>query len=311
MQAFLRSGLKQMIEECLLLRTGLSGDCPDRLRQAMRYSLLAPGKRLRPMLVMLACGLCGDSSRTTTIQGLRAFCEKALPAACAVEMVHCYSLIHDDLPAMDNDDLRRGQPTCHRQFDEATAILAADALLTLAFETIAELTPAEVAARCAALLARAAGACGMVGGQADDVAFAAASEQTRAPLRTQSFLEAIHRRKTGAMICVSIELGAVISGAGTEAIDALRHYGQAMGLAFQITDDLLDLEGDEKTVGKRLHKDADAGKLTFPGILGVDNSREEARKQITTAREALAYFPEHPCKTALSQTVSLLWNRVK
>lgn len=311
MHAILCQGLRELINSQLSRRTDLSGGCPSRLREAMRYSILAPGKRLRPLLALLACGLCGSGDDHYTVEQLLAACQKAMPAACAVEMIHCYSLIHDDLPAMDNDDLRRGQPTCHRRFDEATAILAADALLTLAFGTIAEIPSPDISARCAALLAQAAGACGMVGGQADDVAFAAASQAARQPLRTRAFLEAIHRRKTGAMITVSLELGATVAGAGDPALEALRRYGRAMGLAFQITDDLLDLEGDESTVGKRLHKDAEAGKLTFPGILGADASREEARKQIDTARDALAFFPEHPCRTALETTVSSLWNRVK
>lgn len=314
MHALLCSTLREAIDSQLSRRTELSGGCPDRLREAMRYSLLAPGKRLRPVLALLACGLCagGDTAAEPfTAERLLAACLPAMPAACAVEMIHCYSLIHDDLPAMDNDDLRRGQPTCHRRFDEATAILAADALLTLAFETIAEIPSSAVSARCAALLAKAAGARGMVGGQADDVAFAAADPTLRRSMRTRALLEAIHRRKTGAMITVSVQLGAVSAGAGPAAVDALCRYGRAMGMAFQITDDLLDLEGDETTVGKRLHKDTEAGKLTFPSVLGADASREEARKQIDTARDALTFFPEHPCRTALDTTVSSLWNRVK
>ena len=150
---------RAMVDEALASRVRFGDGCPERLAEAVRYSLLAPGKRLRPILVLMAAEACGGR------------CEAAMPAACAVEMVHAYSLIHDDLPAMDDDDLRRGRPTCHRAFDEATAILAGDALLTLAFETLAEeVQPSRIAARCCSVLAKACGACGMVGGQADDMA---------------------------------------------------------------------------------------------------------------------------------------------
>ncbi|MGL4512866.1 MAG: polyprenyl synthetase family protein, partial [Lacipirellulaceae bacterium] len=205
-------------------------------------------------------------------------------AACAVEMVHAYSLIHDDLPAMDDDDLRRGRPTVHRQFDEATAILAGDALLALAFETVLwPPTPVQAAAPAAMELAQAAGPGGLVGGQADDLAGAEG-----APVGLDArlaHLEAIHRRKTGAMITVSLRLGGLCAGAKRPQLDALTGYGGALGLLFQVTDDLLDAGGDEAAVGKRLGKDQQAGKLTYPGLLGVEGARTMAQR---LAAEAIA-----------------------
>ena len=263
---------REQIDAALAAYAALPSDCPVELGEAMRYSLLAPGKRLRPLLVMMACDACGGQS------------DAALPAACAVEMIHAYSLIHDDLPAMDDDDLRRGRPTCHKAFDEATAILAGDALLTLAFQVIAQdVQPAAVAARSCAELARAAGAVGMVGGQADDLRAESLPPDLAA-------LEHIHRRKTGAMFQVSLHLGGLAAEATGEQLSALDIYGQRLGLAFQITDDLLDVAGDEQTVGKRLGKDHDRGKLTFPGLLGVEQSRRRAEQLIGQACEALMSF---------------------
>jgi geranylgeranyl diphosphate synthase, type II len=283
------------IDAALAGRTQLGDGCPARLGEAMRYSLLAPGKRLRPMLVLLAAEACGGRI------------EAALPAACAVEMVHAYSLIHDDLPAMDDDDLRRGRPTCHKAFDEATAILAGDALLTLAFEVLAtEIQPPAVAAACCATLASAAGSCGMVGGQADDVAEGESANGDGGGCRRTACrmangiptttsvpferLTSIHRRKTGAMICVSLRLGSLVAGAKPEQLAALDLYGQRLGLAFQITDDLLDVQSSEAATGKRVGKDAQQGKLTFPGVLGLDQSTQHARQLIAEASEALKPF---------------------
>lgn len=260
-----------LIEDALDQRLGENLACPDRLREAMRYSVFAGGKRLRPILTMLAAEACLGAL------------DAVLPAACAVEMVHTYSLIHDDLPAMDDDDVRRGRPSCHRKFDEATAILAGDALLTLAFETLAELEPALVAVRCTRLLARAAGAAGMVGGQMDDL-LAAHGPQSL------SWLEALHQRKTGALIGVSLRMGAVTAGAPAAQQQAIAAYGDAIGLAFQIADDLLDVEGEAATVGKGVRKDADSGKLTYPGLLGVEASRAKARELAAAARAAVAPF---------------------
>ena len=266
----LASRLCDCIDAALPTYTELSDGCPKRLRDAIAYSLLAPGKRLRPMLTLIAAEAVGGSI------------EDAMPAACAVEMVHAYSLVHDDLPAMDDDDLRRGQPTCHRKFGEAMAILAGDALLTMAFEVLArEIQPPEVAARCCAALAKAAGPAQMVGGQAADVDGPAGDDGIDA-------LQSIHHRKTGAMIQVSLELGALVAGAGVEQRITLQEYGRRLGLAFQITDDLLDVQSNEAATGKRVGKDADRGKLTFPGLLGVQQSADKARQLIDEACQVLA-----------------------
>jgi geranylgeranyl diphosphate synthase type II len=212
----------------------------------------------------------------------------AMGAACALEMVHTYSLIHDDLPAMDNDDLRRGRPTCHRAFDEATAILAGDALLTLAFELVARsVEPDAAALQCVRILAEAAGPSGMVGGQMADLQAEklASSEQDPGSLER---LEAIHRRKTGALLRAPLRMGAVMAGAPQAHVDALDHYGQAVGLAFQIVDDLLDVQGDEAKLGKRVGKDSGLGKWTYPRFLGIDGSRRRAQQLADEAASALA-----------------------
>jgi len=258
------------VDQSLDRYTTFGPGCPSLLREAIRHSLLAPGKRFRPALVLWASEACGGDW------------DRAMPAACAVEMIHTYSLIHDDLPAMDDDDMRRGLPTCHKKFGEATAILAGDALLALAFEVLAgDVRPPEVAARCCAALAAAAGACELVGGQADDTSSALSEGGLAA-------LESIHRRKTGAMIAVSLRLGAMTAGADPAEVDALADYGARIGLAFQITDDLLDARGDASTVGKRVGKDSQRGKLTFPGLLGIEGSLQHAQRQIDEACAALA-----------------------
>ncbi len=261
--------LRGHVDEALRAYTELGDGCPSELRQAMQYSLLAPGKRLRPTLVLMASEACGGTV------------DAALPAACAVEMIHAYSLVHDDLPAMDDDDLRRGQPTCHKKFGEAMAILCGDALLALAFEIVArDVEPPPVAAACCAMLAEAAGACRLVGGQADDLAAQGAPPSF-------ALLESIHHRKTGAMILVSLRLGATVAGADAAKTAALETYGEKLGLAFQITDDLLDVRGEEAEVGKRVGKDAQRGKLTFPGLLGIDESARRAEQLVLDACEAL------------------------
>jgi geranylgeranyl diphosphate synthase type II len=206
-----------------------------------------------------------------------------MPAACALELVHTYSLIHDDLPAMDDDDLRRGRPTCHKAFDEATAILAGDGLLTLAFEILTRhVRPAESAAACVLALAEGAGPAGMVGGQMADLQ---AEGRTDATLEA---LEAIHRRKTGALLRASLRMGGIVAQAGESTLRALDSYGHAVGLAFQIVDDLLDVEGDEAKLGKRVGKDSGLGKWTYPGLLGVEGSRRRARQLAEEAVLALA-----------------------
>lgn len=251
-------------------RESASALCPARLAAAMRYSVMAGGKRLRPMLCLMAAEACG------------APWDAALPAACALEVVHTYSLIHDDLPAMDNDDLRRGRPTCHKAFDEATAVLAGDGLLTFAFELIARhARPVEAALGCVRVLAEAAGPEGMVGGQMADLQAEGRTDGT------VEALEAIHRRKTGALLRASLRMGAIMAAAPAEEVEALDTYGRAVGLAFQIVDDLLDVQGDEAKLGKRVGKDSGLGKWTYPGFLGVEGSRRRARQLAEEAITAL------------------------
>jgi geranylgeranyl diphosphate synthase type II len=256
--------------------------CPDGLKEAMAYSLLAPGKRLRPTLVIMAAEAAGGNDRM------------ALAAACAVEMVHAYSLIHDDLPAMDDDDLRRGLPTCHRRFGEALAILAGDALLTLAFQVLADNYPPATAAGCCRELARGAGPAGMVGGQVEDLAW----EQTgRDPgisrVRSLSALENIHSLKTGSLFRACLRMGVWTTqgewpkGPNPEIMQRLDGFGRCFGLVFQITDDLLDVEGTVEATGKTVHKDAARGKLTFPGLLGVEESRRRASSLAYEAKDLL------------------------
>lgn len=258
------------VDSALVAYTDFGAGCPDVLREAIQYSLLAPGKRLRPMLTLLAAEACGGSR------------EAAIPAACAVEMVHTYSLIHDDLPAMDDDDLRRGLPTCHRKFGEAIAILAGDALLALAFEVLVRgIRPPELAAECCGVLAQAAGPSQLVGGQADDVLGNLAQGNLAS-------LESVHHRKTGAMMLAALRLGAIVAGADEQSRLALDEYGRRLGLVFQIVDDLLDVCGSEVELGKRVGKDSQQGKLTFPGLLGVDQSHRRAEQLIEEACQALA-----------------------
>jgi geranylgeranyl diphosphate synthase, type II len=273
--------LRRRVDEALaryLPEVGPDGEspCPARLASAMRYSVLGGGKRLRPVLCLMATEACGGDP------------EAALPAACALEFVHTYSLIHDDLPAMDNDDLRRGRATCHKAFDEATAILAGDALLTLAFELIArEVEPASAALECVRVLAEAAGPAGMVGGQMADLQAEqqALDEHCEGSLAE---LEAIHRRKTGALLRAPLQMGALIALAPETHRNALDHYGRAVGLAFQIVDDLLDVQGDETKLGKRVGKDTGQGKWTYPRFLGLDGSRRRARQLADEAVAAIA-----------------------
>ncbi len=264
--------LASLIDTALERYSRFDDGCPSELGEAIRYVLLAPGKRLRPRLVLLASQACG---------GMMA---DALSAACAVEMVHTYSLVHDDLPAMDDDDLRRGRPTCHKVFGEAVAILVGDALLARAFEIVAtDIKPANYATRCCAVLGQAAGATALVGGQASDLAGGVTSDDLPA-------LESIHRRKTGALISASLELGGIVAGATAKQLDALKAYGQHLGLAFQITDDLLDVSGSQATVGKRLAKDASCGKATYPQLLGIEPSRRRATELVELACSELVIF---------------------
>ena len=265
---------------------------PQRLHAAQRYSALAPGKRIRPALVY------------ATAETLGVALTRVDPAACAVELIHAYSLVHDDLPAMDDDDLRRGRPTCHKVFGEAVAILVGDALQARAFELLAsEIQPPALAARCCAVLGGAAGAAWLVGGQAADIAMASANNGELPGDLSQ--LEAIHARKTGALFVASLELGGVTANAENEQLQALTAYGHKLGLAFQITDDLLDVAGSQASVGKRVDKDAGHGKLTFPGLLGIEESRRRAKKLIDEACGMIELFgPKAGQLRALAQFVA-------
>lgn len=255
----------------------LHDDPESRLMEAVRYSTLAGGKRIRPFLVTSSARLFDVSEPS------------ALRVAAAIEMVHCYSLIHDDLPAMDNDDLRRGLPTCHVKFDEATAILAGDALLTRAFEVLAD--PAthpdpRVRSDLVAELARAAGPEGMVGGQMLDLL----AEHQRLEMAEVTRLQ---RMKTGALIAFSCESGAVLGKAADSARQALHAYAHDLGLAFQIADDLLDVEGDETEVGKKTGKDQGAGKATFVSLLGPERARSQSDMLASQAVEHLEIFSKN------------------
>jgi farnesyl diphosphate synthase len=252
-------------------------DGPEkRLQEAMRYATLDGGKRLRPFLVL-------NSARLFKVTE-----EGALKVALAIELVHCYSLVHDDLPAMDDDDLRRGRPTCHKAFDEATAILAGDALLTKAFELLADpITHSDPAVRCelVAELAAAAGEHGMVGGQMFDLLANGLDMDVAAVTRLQNL-------KTGRLIGFSCEAGAILGKAPWPQRQALKAYAHDLGLAFQIADDLLDVEGDPDEVGKGLRKDADAGKATFVSLLGVERARTQADMLWKQAVSHLSCFDE-------------------
>lgn len=250
------------------------GFVPERLTQAMRHAVLGGGKRLRPFLVLESARICGLPD------------EAALNTAAALECIHCYSLAHDDLPAMDDDDLRRGRPTVHKAFDEATAILAGDALLTLAFEILADpATHPDPAIRSALALtlARASGRAGMAGGQMLDLMAPGAKASEADVLRLQAM-------KTGALILFACEAGAILADAGAAQRRALREYGTALGLAFQLADDLLDVDGDAAVVGKAVAKDKDAGKATLVGLIGVDAARARLAGFQGQALDALAPF---------------------
>ena len=244
------------------------------LQEAMEYSLLSGGKRVRPVLTLETCRMCGGNP------------EDALPFACGVEMIHTYSLIHDDLPAMDDDDLRRGRPTNHKVYGEATAVLAGDGLLTAAFEFMLEppaAIPPERALEAAAILARAAGGRGMVGGQVLDMA-----GEGHAMGLTE--VEELQRLKTGALIRAAAEMGCVLAGGSEEQRNAVCRYAERIGLAFQIQDDILDVVGDEATLGKPVGSDAKSEKNTFVTLKGVEECRRLVEKLTEEAVEALSIF---------------------
>lgn len=245
---------------------------PDILREAMFYSLRAGGKRLRPVMVLLACQACGGPE------------VQALPAAAALEMVHTYSLIHDDLPAMDDDDMRRGRPTNHKVFGDGIAVLAGDALLTYAFNTLARHIQKDSLVRQLVLeLSDAAGATGMIGGQVADL-------QSHNTPRNIDNVDYIHTHKTAIMFRAAARMGALCAHADPRQTDALGDYGLKLGLAFQVTDDLLDVTGTAEELGKHTRKDEKAGKLTYPAVVGLEKSQQRTRNLIDQAIAALADF---------------------
>jgi geranylgeranyl diphosphate synthase type II len=266
------------IQEALERLTPGGGEPPEAIHQAMRYSLFAGGKRVRPVLALAAAGALGAEG------------EAVLAPACALEMVHTYSLIHDDLPALDNDDLRRGRPTNHKVYGEAMAILAGDALLTRAFQVIAQ-APGLGAERRLAMVEELSVASGTVGGMIGGQVFDLEGER-QAP--AAELLERIHRAKTGALLRASVRFGALACGEmpGSAAYEALSRYGEAVGLAFQIVDDLLDVESTPEQLGKTPGKDAAQHKVTFPAVYGLERSREMAAGQVALARAALEGFGE-------------------
>src|SRR5579871_2178364 len=249
-------------------------DPPGRLHEAIRYSVLAPGKRLRPILVLAGAEAAAGDPDTV------------LPTACAMECIHVFSLIHDDLPCMDNDDYRRGRLTNHKVYGEAMAMLAGDALLTLAFELVAEnvaTVPAERILPTLRLIAEASGTQGMVGGQVVDM------ESQGQPVTAQT-LEYIHAHKTGALLLASVLAGAMLSGAEAVRMDALRAYGRHIGLAFQIADDILDVTGDQNRIGKPVGSDEERDKATYPKLFGLEESRRRAAAEVEAALLALSDF---------------------
>lgn len=261
---------KTLIDRYLMMFLGSPGKLPPTLYESMRYSLSAGGKRIRPILSIASCEAVGGMT------------EDVIPAAIAIEMIHTYSLIHDDLPAMDNDDLRRGKPTNHKVFGEATAILAGDGLLTLAFSILSGVSNSM---KIIHEIALAAGPEGMVGGQQLDIENEGKNIDVKA-------LEELHRRKTGALILAAVRSGGIAGGAAETQLSALTDYGMKIGLAFQIADDILDLEGDVEYIGKSPGKDVKQNKNTYPALLGLAESKIVARNLVDEALEALESFDE-------------------
>lgn len=265
-----------------------TGEGYDRIFEAAKYSALAGGKRLRPVIVLAFCRLCGGEA------------DKAMPFACALEMIHTYSLIHDDLPCMDDDDLRRGRPTCHKAFDEATAVLAGDGLLTAAFETAAAAKglDAEAVLRCVRILGREAGMNGMIAGQVLDLG----AEHRRISLDALNLLQSL---KTGCLLRAACELGCTAAGCtDARTLEAAREYGEKLGLAFQIQDDILDIEGDARTLGKTTGKDARDEKSTFPALLGLEACRALADRLTGEAVAALDGLSGNGFLTELARSLT-------
>ena len=277
---------RALVDEALERHLPRPPDCPPLLAEAMRYSVFAGGKRLRPLLTLAAADAVRGPRPEADAIG------DALPAACAVELIHTYSLIHDDLPAMDNDTLRRGRPTLHVVYGDGIAILAGDGLQAEAFALIAREPatgePAVVARKLRAtrVIAEAAGATGMVGGQTLDLQAAGQVAGHSVQLHPDA-LQAMHQRKTGALIRASAESGAIMSGASDDVIAAVRSWGGHVGLAFQIVDDILDVEGSSEELGKTAGKDVAGNKPTYPSLFGLDRSRQMAKECATRARETL------------------------
>lgn len=268
---------KQLIDSALERIFPVASGLQKRVIEAARYSLFAGGKRLRPILCLAAADVAGGPL------------EPVMPAACALEMIHTYSLIHDDLPAMDNDDFRRGVPTNHKVYGEAIAVLAGDALVTEAFEFLAACrhdgVGAEKVLDVISITVKAAGYRGMIGGQVIDLE----CENRKVDLAT---VEYMHIHKTGALLSASLEIGAILGGGDDDLVKAMRSFGHHLGLAFQITDDLLDVEGDAAVMGKKPGSDVAKNKMTYPALLGLAQSRQAARDHVERAVEALESFRE-------------------
>lgn len=263
----------EAVDNFLDVRLPPGNQGPTVLHEAMRYAVFGRGKRLRPVLVLSACRALGGEQ------------SQALPAAAAVELIHTYSLVHDDLPAMDDDDMRRGRPTLHKVYDDATAILVGDALLTLAFELLADdlgrQCGPDIAVQASLELARAAGSQGLIAGQMKDLAAEGQNVDAES-------LERIHRAKTGALFVACVRLGGLTAGADHRQLAALTTYAQAFGLAFQIVDDILDVVGEAHRLGRPSGRDEDRGKATFPRLYGLAGARRQVEKQVVQARQALA-----------------------
>ncbi|MCX7703284.1 MAG: polyprenyl synthetase family protein [Planctomycetota bacterium] len=280
----MRPSLKRFFEEKSLLIEKILDEhlpreerFPQKIHKAMRYSLFSGGKRLRPLLVLECCRVCGGDE------------EAAFPAAAAVEYIHTYSLIHDDLPCMDDDDLRRGRPTVHKVFGEAMAVLAGDGLLTAAFGALTSIKDSAVLKRVLSELAKAAGSLGMVGGQTLDIT----SEQEIPPeTPLEEYVFSIHLLKTASLIKASCRIGAMCAYAKGAELSAITAYGRNIGLAFQICDDILDETGSKEETGKKTHKDREKGKITYPLVFGLERSRSEAARLIEEAKESLRIFGE-------------------
>ena len=258
---------------------------PERLHEAMRYSLFAGGKRIRPILAIAAFEAVSGNKQPSEVDSI-------LPAVSSIELIHTYSLIHDDLPAMDNDDYRRGQLTSHKKFGEAAAILSGDALLSAAFALLSDrhlnrTIPPDILLSVLQEAALAAGSLGMVGGQFVDIE---SESMMRSQTVSEETLRYVHSHKTGALIRAAVRIGAILGKAGPEALSSITTYGEKVGLAFQVADDILDLEGTEKETGKRVRKDNAHRKLTYPIVVGLEKSKRIADQLIREAVEALTDF---------------------